>query len=64
MELKVGYKDEAYLHHMYCKVKDWIHRENQIILSDQDVHQYGYGVYCKVDTRPGMGARYYHTYIR
>jgi hypothetical protein len=21
MELKVGYKDEAYLHHIYCKVK-------------------------------------------
>jgi hypothetical protein len=21
MELRVGYKDEAYLHHMYCRVK-------------------------------------------
>ena len=54
-------KDKAYLHHIYCKVKDWIHRENQIIQSDQDVYVYGYGEYGKVDTRPGMGARYYHT---
>jgi hypothetical protein len=38
MELRVGYKDEAYLHHMYCKVKNWIQGENQIIQSDQDVH--------------------------
>ena len=29
--------------------------------SDQDVHVYGYGEYGKVDTRPGMGVRYYHT---
>ena len=53
--------DKAYLHHMYCKVKNRIHRENQIIQSD--VHVYGYGEYGKVDTRPGMGARYYHTYM-
>ena len=55
--------DKAYLHHMYYKVKNRIQRENQIIPSDQDVHQYGYGVYGKVDTRPEMGARYYHTCI-
>ena len=30
--------------------------------SDQDVHVYEYGEYGKVDTRPGMGARYYHIY--
>ena len=56
-------KDKAYLHHIYCKVKNWIHREDQIIQSDQDVHVDGYGEYGKVDTRPGMGARYYHTYM-
>jgi hypothetical protein len=38
MELKVWYKDEAYLHHMYCKVKKQIQGENQIIQLDQDVH--------------------------
>jgi hypothetical protein len=38
MELRVGYKDEAYLHHIYCKVKNRIQGENQIIQSDQDVH--------------------------
>jgi hypothetical protein len=31
-------KDEAYLHHMYCKVENRIQGENQIIQSDQDVH--------------------------
>jgi hypothetical protein len=38
VELKVGMDDKAYLHHMYCKVKNWIRWENQIIQSDQDVH--------------------------
>jgi hypothetical protein len=38
MELMVGYKDEACLHRMYCKVKKRIQGENQIIQSDQDVH--------------------------
>ena len=42
MELRVGYKDEAYLHHIYCKVKNWIQGENQVIQSDQDVHMCGY----------------------
>ena len=51
------------MYHIYCKVKDWIHRENQITQSDQDVHEYEYDEYGKVDTRPGMGARYYHTYM-
>jgi hypothetical protein len=35
MDLKVGYKDEAYLQHMYCKVKNQIQGENQIVQSDQ-----------------------------
>ena len=52
--------DKAYLHHIYCKVKNRIQGEKQIIQSDQDVHVYGYGGYGKVDTRPGMGASYYH----
>jgi hypothetical protein len=51
-------KDKAYLFHIYCRVKDQIQEENQNIQSDQDMHVYGYG---KVDTRPGMGSRYYHT---
>jgi hypothetical protein len=38
MEVRVGFKVEAYLHHMYCKVKNLIQGENQIIQSDQDVH--------------------------
>jgi hypothetical protein len=53
-------KDNAYLHHIYCKVKNWIQRENQIIQSDQDVHKYGCDGYGKVDTSPGAGASYYH----
>jgi hypothetical protein len=41
--LSLGYmiKDKAYLHHIYCKVKNWIHREKEFIQSDQDVHVYG-----------------------
>jgi hypothetical protein len=53
-------EDKAYLFHIYCKVKNWIQGENQVIQSDQDVHFYVYGGYVKVDTSPGMGARYYH----
>ena len=34
-------EDKAYLSHIYCKVKDRIQREKQIIQSDQDVHVYG-----------------------
>src|SRR6185503_2890681 len=34
-------KDKAYLYHMYCKVKDRIQREKQVIQSDQDVHVHG-----------------------
>jgi len=52
--------DKAYLHHIYCKFKNWIQEEKQFIQSDQDVHVYGYGGYGKVDTRPEMGASYYH----
>ena len=33
-------KDKAYLYHMYCKVKDRIQKEKQIIQSDQDVHMH------------------------
>jgi hypothetical protein len=50
-----------HLHHMYCKVKNRIQGENQIIQSDQVMHMYGYDGYGKVDTRLGMGSRYYHT---
>jgi hypothetical protein len=53
-------KDKAYLFHIYCKVKNQIQEENQSILSDQDVHVYGYNGYGEVDTKPGMGSRYYH----
>ena len=52
--------DMAYLYHIYCKVKNRIKWRKQIIQSDQDVHMYGYEGYGKVDTRPGMGASYYH----
>jgi len=34
-------KDKTYLYHMYCKVKNRIQREKQIIQSDQDVNVYG-----------------------
>ena len=34
-------KDKAYLYYIYCKVKDRIQREKQVIQSDQDVHVYG-----------------------
>ena len=34
-------KDKAYLYYIYCKVKNRIQREKQIIPSDQDVHVYG-----------------------
>ena len=33
-------KDKAHLYHIYCKVKNWIHREKYIIQSNQDVHMY------------------------
>jgi hypothetical protein len=36
-------KDKAYLYCIYCKVKNWIHGEEQVMQSDQDVHIYGYG---------------------
>jgi hypothetical protein len=42
VELKVGMKDKAHLHHIYCKVKDRIQGEKQVIQSDQVVHVYGY----------------------
>jgi hypothetical protein len=42
VELKVAMKDKAYLHHIYCKVKDQIHGENKVIQSDHVVHMYGY----------------------
>jgi hypothetical protein len=35
VELKVGIKDKAYLHHIYCKVKNRIQGEKQVIQSDQ-----------------------------
>jgi hypothetical protein len=53
-----SYFTKAYSHHIYCKVKKRIQGENQVIQSDQDVHMYGCDGYGKVDTRPGMGARY------
>ena len=34
-------KDKAYLYYIYCKVKDRIQIEKQVIQSDQDVHMYG-----------------------
>ena len=34
-------KNKAYLYHIYCKVKNRIQREKQVIQSDQDVHVYG-----------------------
>jgi hypothetical protein len=36
--------------------------KNQIIQSNQDVHMCVYDGSGKVDTRPGMGAGYYHIY--
>jgi hypothetical protein len=51
-------KDKAYLHDIYCKVKDRIRVEKQFIQSDQDVHVYGCDGYGKVDTGPGMGVGY------
>jgi hypothetical protein len=51
---------KAYLRCMYCKVKNWIQRVNQVIQSDQEVHVYGCGRHGNVDTRLGMGASYYH----
>jgi hypothetical protein len=58
MELKVGMNDKTYLHHISQRSDP---REKKFIQSDQDVHVYGYDGYGKVDTRPGMGSRYYHT---
>jgi hypothetical protein len=54
-------KDKAYLHHIYCKIENWIQGKNNsynpikmcTCLDD------GFG---QVDTRPIMGARYYHIY--
>jgi hypothetical protein len=42
---------KAYLYHIYCKVKTWIQRENQVIKSDQDVHIYE----CSGDGRWTLG---------
>ena len=36
-------KYKAYLYHIYCKVKNRIQREKQVIQSDQDVHFYELG---------------------
>ena len=36
-----GAQGRAYLYHIYCKVKDRIQREKQVIQSDQDVHVHG-----------------------
>jgi hypothetical protein len=55
--------DKVYLHHIYCKVKNQMQGENQVIQSDQDVHMYGCDEYGKVYTRSGMGARHYHIYM-
>jgi hypothetical protein len=55
-------KDKAYFHHIYDKVKKRSKEKNQIIQSNQDVHMCVYDGFCKVDTRPGMGAGYYHIY--
>jgi hypothetical protein len=51
---------KAYLYHIYCKVKNWIQRENEVIQSDQYVHVYECSGYGKVVTSRGMGASYYH----
>jgi hypothetical protein len=56
VKLRVGMNAKAYLHHIYCKVKNRIQEENIIIQSDQDVHLYGYDGYGKLDTSPGMGS--------
>src|SRR6185437_11050220 len=34
-------KDKAYFYYIYCKVKDRIQKEKQVIQLDQDVHVYG-----------------------
>ena len=49
MELKVGMKEKAYLHHIYCKVKNRIQGGKLVIQSDQDVHVYGYSEWNMVD---------------
>ena len=49
VELKVGMKEKAYLHHIYCKVKNRIQGGKLVILSDQDVHMYGYSGWYMVD---------------
>jgi hypothetical protein len=46
MEFWVGYKGEAYLHHIYCKVTNQIQGENQVIQSEHDVHIYIYICVC------------------
>jgi hypothetical protein len=46
MEFWVGYKGEAYLHHIYCKVTNQIQGENQVIQSEHDVHIYIYIYVC------------------
>jgi hypothetical protein len=46
-------KGKAYLHHIYCKVKDQIQRRKQFILSDQDVHVYEHDRYSGLYTRSG-----------
>jgi hypothetical protein len=42
VDFKVGMKDKAYLHRIYCKVKNRIQGGKQAIQSDQDVHVHGY----------------------
>ena len=49
MELKVGMKEKAYLHRMYCKVKNRIQGGKLVIQLDQDVHVYGYSEWNMVD---------------
>ena len=61
VELKVGMNDKAYLHHIYCKVKDWIQEKsnsyNQIkMCTCMDMMG---TVRCILG--PKLGARYYHT---
>ena len=40
VELRVGDEEKAYLHCIFCKVKNRIQRRKQVIQSDQDVHVY------------------------
>ena len=42
VELRVGDEEKAYLHCIFCKVKNRIQRRKQVIQSDQDVHVCGF----------------------